>query len=124
MVMLNNNGKPKNCTIHRLVAQAFIPNPNNYPQVNHKDENKQNNNAYNLEWCSRIYNINYNELSKRIKHKTKTVEVFDMNYKKINEFNSIIEASKFYNDDASAIVKCCKGKRRKVNKKIYRYKGE
>jgi hypothetical protein len=45
--------------IHRLVAMAYLPNPNNLPQVNHKDENKQNNCLNNLEWCDAKYNNNY-----------------------------------------------------------------
>jgi hypothetical protein len=59
MVMLCKNGIKKMKIIHRIVAQAFIPNPNNFPEVNHKDEDKSNNNVTNLEWCTRIYNINY-----------------------------------------------------------------
>lgn len=47
--------------VHRLVAMAFIPNPNNLPQVNHKDENPSNNSASNLEWCTAKYNMNYGE---------------------------------------------------------------
>lgn len=51
--------KPKVVYIHRLVAQAFIPNPKNLPEVNHKDENKLNNKVENLEWCTRDYNAKY-----------------------------------------------------------------
>lgn len=58
-VALSKDGKIKRYKIHRLVAQAFIPNPEGLPQVNHKDENKTNNNVDNLEWCTSKYNINY-----------------------------------------------------------------
>ena len=58
-VGLWKDGKQAHKQIHRLVAEAFIPNPQNLPQVNHKDENKQNNSVDNLEWCDRKYNINY-----------------------------------------------------------------
>lgn len=57
--LYTDNGKIKRELIHRLVAIAFLENPNKYPCVNHKDENKENNNITNLEWCSRSYNINY-----------------------------------------------------------------
>lgn len=60
------NGKQKKELVHRLVALMFIPNPNNYPCVNHKDENKTNNIETNLEWCSRSYNINYGTCLERI----------------------------------------------------------
>lgn len=57
--------------VHRLVALTYIPNPDNLPQVNHKDENKQNNSVENLEWCSARYNTNYgNAIEKRMTNRT------------------------------------------------------
>ena len=58
-VGLRKNKKTRMRKIHRLVAETFIPNLNNLPQVNHKDENKQNNDVINLEWCNNSYNQNY-----------------------------------------------------------------
>ena len=58
-VNLYCNGKCKTINVHRLVAQEFIPNPDNLPQINHKDEDKTNNRVDNLEWCDAKYNINY-----------------------------------------------------------------
>lgn len=58
-VSLCDDGKIKRFLVHRLVAMAFLPNPNNLPQVNHKDENQLNNNLDNLEWCTVTYNNNY-----------------------------------------------------------------
>lgn len=63
------NGVQKSAYIHRLVAEAFIPNPNNYKEVNHKDNNPNNNNVNNLEWCDRKYNIDY-----MLKHQEKIRE--------------------------------------------------
>lgn len=58
-VGLSKDNKTKHVFVHRLVAGAFIDNPNNYPQVNHKDEDKTNNCVDNLEWCTNLYNANY-----------------------------------------------------------------
>ena len=58
-VMLSKNGLTKRWNVHRLIALTFIPNPNNYPEINHKDENKTNNIWTNLEWCDSKYNANY-----------------------------------------------------------------
>lgn len=65
-VNLYKNTVMKSVSVHRLVAEAFIPNPENLPQVNHKDENKENNHIDNLEWCTSEYNCNYGTRSSRM----------------------------------------------------------
>ena len=64
-VILCKNNKTRFLSVHRLLAEAFIPNPLNLPQINHKDENKKNNDLNNLEWCDCKYNINYGTRTKR-----------------------------------------------------------
>ena len=68
-VLLCKNGKYTTHNVHRLVAGAFIPNPDNLPEINHKDENKENNCVDNLEWCTRKYNMNYGTTQSRIHNK-------------------------------------------------------
>lgn len=65
-VTLFKKGKCKTWRVHRLVALAFIPNPNNYPIINHKDENPSNNYYKNLEWCTYSYNTNYGNCRKKM----------------------------------------------------------
>lgn len=60
--------KKKHAKVHQVVARAFIPNPNNLPEVNHKDENKANNHVSNLEWCTREYNMNYGTGMERMRN--------------------------------------------------------
>ena len=67
IVGLSKESKKRHCYVHRLVAEAFIPNPTGLPQVNHKDENGLNNNVSNLEWCSVKYNINYGNHNEKVK---------------------------------------------------------
>lgn len=74
-VHLMKDKKETNIYVHRLVAQAFIPNNNNYPIVNHKDEDKTNNKVENLEWCTYKYNVNYGTANKRRGEKFKGHEV-------------------------------------------------
>lgn len=65
-ISLSNRGSTGNFLVHRLVAEAFIPNPDNLPEVNHKDENPSNNRVDNLEWCTKSYNINYGNRNKLV----------------------------------------------------------
>lgn len=66
IIKLMKGGKSITYRVHRLVAMAFVPNPDNLPYINHKDENKLNNNPNNLEWCDNSYNNNYGIRNKRI----------------------------------------------------------
>jgi hypothetical protein len=65
-VGLHRDGKVEQKLVHRLVSEAFLPNPDNLPEVNHKDEDKTNNNVSNLEWCTRLYNMTYGTLIERM----------------------------------------------------------
>ena len=100
-ISLYKKGEKCKCfSIHRLVAQAFLPNPDNLPIVNHKDENKLNNNVENLEWCNSEYNLNYGNRNERVniarkKHRKKIVCV---------ESNEIFNGSK---DIFDKIINCC-----------------
>ena len=73
-ICLWKNSKSKCCRVNRLVAEAFIPNPNNLPEVNHKDENKVNNSAENLEWCDSKYNCNYGNRNKKLSRPIQCIE--------------------------------------------------
>jgi len=112
-VTLTHNNKRKYCKVHRLVAQAFIPNPDNLPQINHKDENPLNNNAGNLEWCTAQYNCSYGNRNKNIYKNTRSISIainqYDLNNNLIRTYKSIAEASKSVNKSTYSIRRYCDG---------------
>lgn len=121
-VYLRIPGSRKNYKVHRLVAEAFISNPNNYKEVNHIDEDKENNNVDNLEWCDHYYNNSYG--SKPIKNGTshsKKVEQYSIGGVLIKIFNSQTEAAIKTNSTQRGISDCCRGKIKTHNGFIWKY---
>lgn len=122
---LYKNRKPKTFLVHRLVAQAFIDNTKKYPCVNHKDENKTNNYANNLEWCSIKQNNSYGNRSNKAIKNTDYKKIAEKNKKVqgrsvlqidkdtdeiINTFHSIAEAERKFSTAQGNICRCCNGK--------------
>jgi len=112
LTVSNGSTKRKNFYVHRLIADIFIPNFNNYPNVNHKDLNRQNNNYSNLEWCSQEQNIQHSiKLNSYIfKEKIKKVLQFDLNGKFIKEWDRAKTAANFYNCTEELIQQACQQK--------------
>lgn len=105
-IMLVKNGERKAFCIHRIVAYTFLPNPNNYPYVNHKDESKTNSRVENLEWCTPQYNTLYGTGLQ--KHSTKII-VYNAAGAFINEFCSQHSAAKELGANLCSINRCLKG---------------
>lgn len=96
--------------VHRLVSQAFIPNPNNYSEINHIDENPNNNKVENLEWCTRKYNLDYGTRVQRMKEKLATpVLQFDLNGNFIKEYESQSDAARAIGGTQTSISCCVRG---------------
>ena len=118
-VSLSKDGKMTHYLIHRLVAQAFIPNPLNLPEVNHKDEKPSNNCVDNLEWCDHIYNNNYGTKVDRQRMKiSKPISQFTIDGDFIRNWASATEAANELGYDRSTISSVCKGE----YKQAYGYK--
>lgn len=138
----------KKYTVHRLVAQAFIPNPNDYPIINHVDNNPSNNRVENLEWCTYKHNMEhclkcgrFEEAKKKISRankgknnpgtiknlaeiNSKKVMQYDLNGIFVKEWSKIKDAEKELGILATSITKNCKHKCKMAGGFIWRYKGD
>lgn len=149
-VGLHKDKKVKQINVHRLVASMFVPNPNNLPCVNHKDENKTNNRSDNLEWCTIKYNSNYgnakknmidsrirnNDISEiirkikltKIKNKSysceKPVIQYSLDGVFIRGYASSTEAEKITGISRGGIQRCCIGKYKQARGYIWKYKND
>ena len=127
-VCLFKNGLRKYHLVHRIVAQAFLPNQNNYAEINHKDENKQNNTVWNLEWCDSTYNKKYGSRTAKANKKHKTTEIkhlpvkqYSLNNTFIGEYSGVCEAEKFTGVKYQLISRCCKGVGKQAGGFVWRY---
>ena len=119
-VNLWKNGKMKKYKIHRLVAEAYIPNPYNLPQVNHKDENKANNCLQNLEWCDAKYNNNYGTHNKKVSNSKKIpILQYDLDGNFIREWPSATDVGR---EVRTNIVQCLIGKLKTAYGYVWKYK--
>lgn len=117
-VALCNGTSIKQKLIHRLVAEAFLENPNGLPQINHLDEDKSNNSIANLEWCDARYNVNYGTRNERVRL-SKNKPVLCLETGRI--FNSGVDAKRQTGVDQSNICGCCKGRRKTAGGYHWRY---
>ena len=133
-VILYKCGSKKPILIHRLVAEAFIENQNDYPVINHKDENKLNNSVENLEWCTRSYNVKYSierhpERSKKgiprrpykynggEKNRARTgikINQYTLNGEFVREWKNSVTIKRETGMSDWSISECCRGKRKKA----------
>lgn len=123
IIRLCENGTKKNKYLHRLVAETFLDNPNNFKEINHKDNNKSNNNVNNLEWCDRRYNVKYSftngyhiapksMLGRKGKEHpiSKPVKQYDLDGNFIKEYGSASQASEITGICYGTIKKVRNGK--------------
>lgn len=130
-INLHKSGVTKTMKIHRIVAMTFIPNPKNLPQINHKDENKLNNNAENLEWCDSSYNNKYGSRPRKVldAHKRngsskaeRAVVKLDRHGTIVAEFVSISEAARQSCVSRSCIRDCVLGRQHTCVGYFWKYK--
>lgn len=115
-VVISDENGAKHFSVHRLVAEAFLDNPNNLPEVNHKDENPLNNRVENLEWCSRQYNIEYS--------KAKHISQYTVDGEKLAEYRSITIASRMTGVKRTAINNNLTGWSKTAGGYVWKYEME
>ena len=138
-VNLSKDDKVKQPLVHRLVAIAFCENPKGYTEVNHKDEDKTNNRAENLEWCSRSYNLTYNGRAKKVgkksaekrrgrKHSEETIKKLSKSVFSVDKesglimfWKSAMEAERCTGIYHGSIIRCCQGKRKSAGNFYWYY---
>lgn len=130
-VGLRKDYKRKTMRVHRLVAMAFIPNPNNLPQINHKDVNPSNNRVDNLEWCSQLYNNMYDNanikrgISRKENYTGTPVLMFSKDGKLLRKFDGLRYAEEFVGCGRTGhISDCANGKRKTAYGYIWRYESQ
>lgn len=107
-VGLTKDGRKRNLKMHRLVAAAFIPNPDQLPEVNHKDEDKTNNRTDNLEWCSRPYNLRWKDGHiRRAEKNWRAVQQIDANGNVVATYPSITSAAQAVGISTKLIGNVC-----------------
>lgn len=126
-VVLSKEGKTKSFAVHRLVAEEFIQNPENKPQVSHLDENPLNNNVLNLAWATAEENCNYGKRNERVFKagvvKPSKVSMYSKDGHFIKRFDSLCEAGRYIGKGKhhSAISACARGKRKTAYGFIWKY---
>ena len=121
-VHLYKNGKRKWVSVHKIVAQAFIDNPDNLPCINHKNENKSDNRVKNLEYCDYTYNNNYGSRNQQVSDKlSKRVQQYSLKGEFIADYPSTQEVERKLGFNHGYISKCCLGKYKTAYGYIWRY---
>ena len=122
MLSLFRDGKEKTCLVHRIIAEAFLPNPYNLPEVNHKDECKTNNFVENLEWCDREYNLYYGTRRQRQAEKEMVPVIqYTKDGMLIKKWDSMQSVMDDLGINRGNISNCCSGRCKSVGGYKWKY---
>ena len=130
-VFLSKNNTKKFSRVHKLIAQAFIPNPLNLPEIDHINTIQDDNRIENLRWCTHKENMNNNETLRKFREKgrrhkqTKDIPIKQLSFEgeEINIFTSAYEAGKILGYKPCHILYCCDGKRKTAYGYVWKYEG-